>query len=209
MALHPPQGTIHLGKFTKEKPMLRSIAVMTLLVLSVPAMAQGISYNYIEGSFNQVELDDSIVDVDGDGFGIGGSFEVADQFHVFASFDTTDFDFDVDLDETKIGGGFHTSLSPNVDFVANLAWVRFDASGPGGSIDDDGFGASIGLRAMAGSNVELAGAIEYVDIGDGDDTSINGEAWYNFSETFAVGLNVGLGDDITRYGIGARLYFGQ
>lgn len=189
--------------------MLRSIAAITLLIFAVPAMAQDLSYNYIEGSFGKVELDDSFVDVDGDGFGIGGSFEVADQFHIFANYNTTDFDFDVDLDETRLGGGFHSSLSPNVDFVANLAWVRFDASGPGGSVDDDGFGASVGVRAMAGTNVELAGAIEYVDIGDGDDTSINGQAWYNFTEQFAVGLSIGLGDDITRYGIGARVYFGQ
>lgn len=189
--------------------MLRSIAVISLLVLSVPAMSQDISYNYIEGAYNRVELDDSIVDVDGDGFGLGGSFEIGDQFHVFGGYDSTSFDFDVDLDELTLGGGFHTALTPTVDFVANLAWVRFDASGPGGSVDDDGFGASIGLRGMASSNIELAGAIQYVDIGDDDDTSIVGEAWYNITETFSLGLNIGASDDVMRYGIGARLYFGQ
>ena len=189
--------------------MLRSIAAITLLIFAVPAMAQGVSYNYIEGSYNEVELDASIFDVDGDGFGIGGSFEVADQIHLLASYNNADFGSGVDLDETRIGGGFHSALSPNMDFVARLSWVRFDASGPGGSVDDDGFGATIGLRGMAGSNVELAGFIDYIDIGDADDTSIIGQAWYNFTEQFAVGLNLGLGDDITRYGIGARLYFGQ
>lgn len=193
--------------------MYRFIAVLSLLTLSVPAMAQGVSYNYIQGTYQQVDLDDdsSSLDVDGDGFGIAGSFEIGDQFHVFGGYNATGFDFDVDLDELTIGGGFHTSLTDKVDFVANLAWVQFDVSTPFGSADEDGIGASIGLRGMATPNFELAGAIQYVDLGSdaGDDTSIIGEAWYSFTPQFAVGVNLGLGDDITRYGLGARVYFGN
>ena len=52
--------------------------------------------------------------------------------------------------------------------------------------------------------------IQYVDLSDsGDDTSLRGEAWYSFTENFALGLNAGAGDDVVSYGIGARFYFGN
>jgi hypothetical protein len=90
-----------------------------------------------------------------------------------------------------------------------IAW-RLDASVLGQSFDDEGIGASIGLRAMASEKLELAGLVEYIELIDsGNDTSLRGEAWYNFTQNFAVGVNVGAAEDVVRYGIGARVYFGN
>ena len=76
--------------------------------------------------------------------------------------------------------------------------------------DEDGIGAEIGLRSMLSDRLELAGFIQYADLGDGgDDTSVRVEAWYSFTENFALGMNVGAGDDVLRYGIGVRFYFGN
>ena len=85
----------------------------------------------------------------GDGFGIAGSFALNDQWHLFGDYSTADLDFGVDLDQLKLGGGFHSPLSNNVDFVAEFSYVRIDASSGGFSVDDDGFGLSIGARGMA------------------------------------------------------------
>lgn len=189
--------------------MKKILSTAALLALASPALADGLSYNYIEAGFAQIDLDDDIVDVDGDGFAFGGSFEVGDQMFVFAEYGSSDFDFGVDLDELAVGLGFHTAMSSNVDFVARIAYVSVEASAFGISADEDGFGASIGMRGKPAERIELEGNLSYVDLGDGDDTSVNGAAWYEFTDTFAVGLNIGLGDDMTRYGIGARLYFGQ
>lgn len=188
--------------------MFRSIACVSLAALAAPALAEGPSYNYIEAGYERVEIDDAFGDVDGDGFGIGGSFEIGDQWQVIASYGSADFDFDVDLDQLVIGGGFHSPVSDNVDVVANLVYVRLDASAFGFSVDDDGFGASIGLRGMAAPQVELEGYVDYIDLDDsGDDTSFRGAAWYYFTESFAAGVQLGAGDDTTSYGIGARLFF--
>jgi len=190
--------------------MLRSIGVISLLILATPALADGPNYNYIQGSYQHVDLDDGFFDVDGDGFGISGSVALGDNWQLIGGYNSTDFDFGVDLDELLIGGGFHTSLTPNMDFVANLAYVRLDASVLGQSFDDDGIGVSIGLRAMASEKLELAGFVEYIELSDsGNDTSLRGEAWYNFTQNFAVGVNMGAADDVVRYGIGARVYFGN
>lgn len=186
------------------------LSLAALLALASPALADGPSYNYLEAGFSQIDLDDDIVDVDGDGFAIGGSFEVGDQLFVFVDYGSSDLDFDIDLDELMIGLGFHTPMSDNVDFVAKIAYASIEASAFGFSVDDDGFGASVGLRGMVSERVELEGSIDYVDFGDGgDDTSVSAAGWYEFTDSFALGLQVGVGDDVTRYGIGARLYFGQ
>lgn len=188
--------------------MLRSIAALTALAFAAPVLADGVSYNYIEGGYQRVEFDDAFGDVDGDGFGLGGSFAVNDSWHIFANYSTADFDFDVELDQLAIGGGFHTPISDAVDFVANFSYVRLDASANGFSADDDGFGLTAGLRGMAADRLELAGFIDYVDLDQsGDDTSIRGEAWYSFTENFALGFTLGSGDDVTSYGIGGRVYF--
>lgn len=181
-----------------------------LLVSAAPALAQGFSYNFIEGQYQRVDLDDGFFNVDGDGFGLGGSVELSESWFMFGGYNSTSFDFGVDLDQLGIGGGWHTPLSPTMDFVASLAYVRLDVGNSFGSFDDDGIAASIGVRTMISSNVELAGAIEYVELSDsGNDTSLNGSLLYNFTPNFAAGLNVGAGDDIVTYGVGARFYFGN
>lgn len=190
--------------------MSRYFAVLTALLLASPVMADGLSYNFIEGAYARVELDDSLVDVDGDGFGIGGSFEINENFFGLASYSTADFDFGVDLNQLNAGFGFHTGISPNTDFVATLVYVRAEVEAGGfGSIDESGWGASAGLRSMVSDRLEVNGAISYVDFGDGDDTSIGGGVLYNFTDTFAVGANIGFGEDTTTYGVNARLYFGR
>ncbi len=189
--------------------MLRQIAAVSALAFAAPALADGPSYNYIEGGYQRVEFDDDFSgDFDGDGFGIGGSFALNDQWHLFADYSTADLDFDVDLDQLRLGGGFHTGLTNNVDFVAEFSYVRFDASAGGFSVDDDGFGLSLGMRGMAADRLELAGWVDYIDLDDsGDDTSLRGEAWYKFTENFALGFTASAGDDVTTYGIGGRVFF--
>ena len=189
--------------------MFRNIAVLTALAFAASALADGVSYNYIEGSYQRVEFDDDFSgDFDGDGFGIGGSFALNDQWHLFADYVTADLDFGVDLDQLAIGGGFHTPVSNTVDFVAEFSYVRLDASSGFASVDDDGFGLSAGLRGMGADRLELAGFIDYIDLDQsGDETSLRGEAWYNFTETFALGFTAEAGDDVTQYGIGGRIFF--
>ena len=189
--------------------MYKSIGIISLLALTAPVMADGLSYNYLDGSYQRVDVDSP--NIDGDGFTIGGSVELGDNMHFFADYGSTDFDFGIDINELAVGVGFHTDLTPTIDFVANIAYLRLDADASGFSLaDEDGFGAEIGVRAMASDRLELAGFIQYSDLGDGgDDTSLRGEAWYSFAENFALGLNVGVADDVLRYGIGARFYFGN
>ena len=190
--------------------MLRSLGLISLLALAAPALADGLNYNYLEAGYVEFDLDDDIIDVDGDGFGIGGSFEVGQSMFVTAGYSTADFDFGIDLDQLSIGLGVFSPIGDDVDFVGTISYVSVEASAFGLSEDDDGFEASLGIRAMVSDAVELAGGINYIDLSDsGDDTSFEGAAWFYLNDQFAIGLQAEFGDDITTYGIGGRLFFGQ
>ena len=189
--------------------MLRLITGVFVLALTVPALAEQPSYNFVAGSWQTLELDGGGVDVDGDGFSINGSFDVLNNWHIAGEYSSNGFDFGVDLNRLALGGGYHSGISETTSFYADVSWVNWevDTGSTFGSIDDDGYGVEIGLRSNITDRLELAGGIGYIDFGDGgDDTLLNGGAWYRF-DTFSLGLNVEIGDDITGFGIGGRFYF--
>lgn len=194
--------------------MLKNILGASLFVLAAPALAGDLSYNFVEVGYQKVDLDEDPlpgVSVDGDGYGIGGAFEVGESWFITAGYSKVEFDFNIDLDQLGLGVGYHVDVSPNADFFATLSYVRAEASVSGfESVDEDGFGATIGIRGMVGEKVELSGSIGYVDLGDGGDgTSFGVAALYNVTDAIALGLNIETDDDVTGYGIGARFYFGN
>ncbi len=188
--------------------MKRLMAGIGLVLASTLVWAQEPSYSYIQASYVHIELDNDFGDVDGNGFAAGGSIPINDQWHVFAGYSSSDFDFSIDLDEFSIGGGWHTPISDNTDFVAEVAYVSADASANGFSVDDDGLGLSVGIRSMVQEDLELFAAISHVELDSaGDGTSIGGGAWYTVSGNLAVGLSASFDDDATGIGLGIRLYF--
>ncbi len=68
---------------------------------------------------------------DGDGFGIGGSFEVGESWFVGVGYSTIGFDFGIDLDQISVGGGYHAGLSDRTDFFATLSYLSVEVSASG------------------------------------------------------------------------------
>ena len=108
-------------------------------------------------------------------------------------------------------------MSPKaVSDIRNVSELQFFADmsprayGEHLAADEDGYGATVGIRGLVSDNFELSGSIGYVDLGDaGDGTAFGAEALYSFTENFALGFNVSVDDDVTMYGVGARFYFGN
>lgn len=185
--------------------------VLLLLAVSSPAFAD-ISYNYIDLGAQWVEIDDVVgIDVDGDGFGIGGSFEIGEDWFVELAYGQADFDFDIELDQWALGFGYHHAMTDNSDVFATLSYISAEVSASGfGSADDDGFGIAVGIRSYLSDSFELSGALGYVDLDDsGDSTSISLEGLYEFNEVFGLGLGFEFDDDVTTYGVFGRFYFGN
>ena len=189
---------------------MKKLLGMVLVLFAVPAFAADLNYNYVEFGYQRVDVDGASEDADG--FGIAGSFEVGENWFVAASYAQAEWEeagFDLDYDTLSVGLGYHVGISDNVDFYGSLSWLRVDASIGGlGSADEDGYGATIGLRGMVGDNVELSGHLGYADLGDGaDGTTVGAGLMYNVSDNIAVGVFVEVDDDTTGYGAGIRLYW--
>ena len=189
--------------------MLRSTLIIGLMVFAGSASAEGLNYTYLQASWGQVDFDDSLLDVDGDGFGIAGSVAISENFHVFGEYQTADLDFSVDLNILEAGLGYNVPLSETVDFVARLGYVNIEAEAPGvPSADEDGYSAGVGLRGNLSNNVELDGGVDYVDGSDTDgETRVNAGFRYNFTENFSVGAKGTWWEDVNIYQLNARFSF--
>ena len=187
--------------------MKRFVSLLLLLGLGGVASADGFNYTYGEIGYGIVEIDD--VDVDGDGFGIAGSFAIADEFHIFGGYSTASLDFDIDYNQFEVGFGYNKPISDAVDVVATLSYVNVEVDVPGfGSEDDNGFGIGVGLRGMVAPQVELHGGLEYIDLSDsGSDTGFGAGVRYNFNDQFTMGLSGSWTDDVSQYLLTGRLYF--
>jgi opacity protein-like surface antigen len=189
--------------------MLRSSLLIVLLAFSAAANAEDFDYNWLSFGYGMIDFDD--INVDGDELGIGGSFAFHEDFHAFASYGVADLDFGIDRTTFDIGVGYNTELSDVVDAYARLSYEYAEIDVPGfGSQADNGFGFGVGMRFAATPQLELDGAIQYVDLNDtGDETALVLGGLYSITPAFAVGLFGKWGDDVTSYTLLGRFYWGQ
>ena len=189
--------------------MFRSTLVLIVLLFSTSAAAQGFDYSYLQLGYGTIDLDD--VNVDGDGFGVSGSYAVNTDWHLFAGYEAIGLDFGVDVTSFGAGIGYNTEMSPTVDMFARLSYQYIDLDAGGlGSIDDNGIGLGVGMRFAASDQIEIDAGINYVDLSDGgDETAFSLGALYNFTEAFSVGLGGSWSSDSSSYTLAGRVYFGK
>jgi hypothetical protein len=188
--------------------MLRSALLILLFTFSATAGAQGFNYNYLQASYGAVSFDDSIVDVDGDGLGISGSYGFHPDFYLAAEYQTADMDFGVDLNILELAVGYHTPLSEQLDFTVQLGFLDAEVESGFGSADDDGFMIGAGLRGALTDAVELNGGIDYIDFDQGGgETRANAGFLFALTETLTVGAEASFWDDINVYQLNLRFDF--
>ena len=73
--------------------MLRYLSVGLLFLSSAAALAEGPSYSYIEGLYQEFDVDvGGGFDADGDGFTVAGSVAINDRWFVLVDYASADFD---------------------------------------------------------------------------------------------------------------------
>lgn len=190
------------------------LTVMLCVAALAPRVGQAdlLSYTYWEGGYIRADIDG--LSEDPDGFILGLSVELTDQVFVFGRYgqvETTIYGFDIDETDYSLGIGYAWSLKDNLDIVGRVAYLGAEAELEDvGSVDDDGYGISIGVRARPADRVELEGGVQYSDFSDlGDDTSVGAAAYWYLTEGVAIGVFGSIGDDVTNYGITLRGVWGR
>jgi len=159
----------------------------------------GLSYNYAEVRFVDRELD---AGPDGDGFLLGGSYQVAPQFLITASYEDLDYGRNRDASTLSIGGGYVHPLQEKIDVVGYASLIHVDSDFD----DDTGFGLAGGVRALVAPKFEVRATGNYVDVEDSDTFfDIGGDYW--ITEQFSAGLTVTVGGDADTITFGGRWFF--
>jgi hypothetical protein len=178
------------------------IGGLALAAAPLAAMAEGMSYSYVEADYVDVDIDDA---PSGDGFGVRGSVSFADNGFAFAEYVDASVDV-VDIENISVGVGGHYPLASNLDAVGRVGYTEFDLSVPGfGSLSDDGYLLSLGLRGQM-SQFEAEGNVIYTDLSDGgDETEFEIAGRWNFTDMFSAGVAYRSGDDVNIFLVGVRL----
>ncbi len=199
---------------------INKLLAAALLLVPVTSFAEGLSYNYVEGGYVKVDLDDA--DVDADGFRARVSGLVSESIYLFASYLSVKSDkFTVatftsatsEVEQITAGFGLRAALGPSTDFFGEVAYVYVEGedknAGPifSGKEDDNGFGLSAGLRHLFSSQFELAGAVNYVDVFGDDATSYTASALFHLTPAFSLGGGYTFGDDADGWTAGVRFNF--
>lgn len=185
---------------------IASALIASAALLPVAAQAQSPSYSYLDLAYVETDIDG--IGSNADGFALRGSFELTDSVFMFAGYLDQSVR-NIDFETYNVGFGYAWSFAPNMDLYGKLAYVKAEADGFGFNADDDGYGIGVGIRSFVTDQLELEGAINYVDLSDsGDDTSFGIAGRWYFMPQFAVGLEAEFGDDADSYGVGVRWNFG-
>jgi Ax21 family sulfation-dependent quorum factor len=187
------------------------MALALAAALPVSAQAAELSYNFVELDYARMNIDGG-GDVNPDGFGVKGSFELGEKFYAFGGYQQGSDDVsgtDVDLDQTQIGLGYRHGVSEGADFIAELSWVNQSVDIEGlGDADANGGRISAGFRGVMAKNFEGYAKANYTDGGDFDgDFSGTLGAQVKFNETWGVTGEAEFGSDADIYMIGLRASF--
>lgn len=175
--------------------------------LALPALSQAAAeprYTYVEGGWLHVDFDD--INEDGDGWGIGGSYAFHKNFHAFLDYQDIDLDGSSDASIAGFGVGVDLPLRPGLDFVGRLRWIDQEIDVGANNNNDNGYGVEAGFRVMINPQLELNGAVRYVDVNE-NDTTLDFGAMYELAHNFALGGDIEFSNDVTAFFLKARVYF--
>ncbi|RZV38672.1 MAG: hypothetical protein EX272_02100 [Chromatiales bacterium] len=186
----------------------------TLLVIAVLLLLQGTAAAQSSQRPTTADLDYTyaelrFVDVDtngGDGFKLGGSFDLNGPWILLGSITDLDFNNNVDASILQIGGGYVWGYNTNFDLIATLQLVRTDVDSLGGSADDTGLALSAGTRGWLAPQFEIRASVNHVNL-DNSDTFLEIAGDYHFTDQVAAGLSVEFAGDTDIFTVGARWFF--
>jgi len=179
--------------------------------------ANGPNWNYIDASYIGADIGSFEQDIDADGFGASVSTLIGESiiFNLSYSYISEDNVFNENVDgkitngTLGIGYRYAATSSTDVFIIASYLYYELELKGLNnrGSIDDNGYGITLGVRSMLTESFEGTITLGYAEIDDESETAIGISTHYHINKVFAVGVSYSVADDADQYGIGVRVSF--
>jgi hypothetical protein len=168
------------------------------------ASASELGYTYGELRYLDVQRDEG---ADADGGTAIGWYRLSDSVFAIGQVAMTQSDLGADATTIAAGAGYILPINEQWDAVAigTLRRTEVDAAR---DVEENGYGAQIGLRGMPIPKLETRAFVNYADVIE-DDTSlfVSGDYW--FTPTLAVGVAAEVGENVDTLSVGFRYSFGN
>lgn len=182
-------------------------AVASALLIPSIALAE-FTYTGVEVAYVDVEFNNGVAALNGDGYRVGGFYEFSDSFFLLAELEDQSFDLGIDGTTTEVGVGFHHAFGSTLDFVGSASLVSEEVQLAGFGGDDDGFALGGGIRTQLTDSFQIDAGVQWVDLDrGGSDTRIKLRGRYYFTDSLAFSLETDFDDDIDTLSFGFRAEF--
>lgn len=186
---------------------MKRILIALVLTAALPAAvsAAELSYNYVEGGRKFVDLQGGN---DADGYLVGGSAALGEQFHIFGSYSNLSPDIQVfqdDADLWRLGLGWNTHVSDRSDLVVRANYAELNTRFG----NADAWEAEVGLRSALTDRFETYVGLGYSD-GDGDGEVLGKlGAQFKFNPRWGIVADAAIAadDGANEYFVGPRFTF--
>ena len=170
-----------------------------LLLAAAPlaAMADDMSYSYVDLGYAQTDIDG--VGPSADGFGLRGSIGFAREL-VRVRRATRPRASRASISTRSRSASAGTTASPKASTWSAASATSKSTSTPVADSTPMTTATSLdaGLRGRVGDAVELEGGVHYTDLSDGgDDTALFVGGRFHFNKTWALGAEYASGDDVS------------
>ncbi|WP_449465702.1 OmpO family porin [Stenotrophomonas humi] len=172
------------------KNSLIALALVAALPFAASA-ADGLSYNYAEADYAKTQADG-----EAEGWGVKGSYAFLPNFHAFGEFARQEVEHtNIKFDQWRVGAGFNKEIAPTTDFVARVAYEKFDPRKNAG-LDFEGYSAEAGVRTAFGQHAEVYAMAGYEDFTKKHGINPEGEFYGRLGGQVKLNKNWGINGDI-------------
>jgi hypothetical protein len=210
------------------RKLLLIASVLASASLSFSANAQDISYTYAEVGYSQFNNDSDLSDdLKLKGGYIRGSYDIAQQFNVFASYsDASDdmnvaaYGYNVKVDfkqkQSELGAGYHWAFADRTDLTADLAYLRIDTRATASlngyrsreSYKGNAVRGTVGVRGQPSAMTEAWAKAGYFSSSDFDDSYVaNVGGLIKFNRNWSIVGEVEVMRHSNRFNVGLRASF--
>jgi hypothetical protein len=183
------------------------LSAMAALAMGGEALADGVSYKYIQGNANIAQLTQSGSAMNGSGLGLTGGAGIGSYLFASGNFSSnlysekyfnidTNTHFKIGFTSGTLGAGGHLPLGSALDLVAGGSVerlrVRISETGQPTLTDTfNGWGATLGLRGWFSDTIQWDIALKYSDMGD-----LKTVLGYSFSGRYYFRADYSFGVDV-------------